>query len=100
MFKGSTTGRASSRNLWPPPSPIGILEVRFLSAGGLTVASASARDLFLLPESARLFHTPRPSEDPRLSARLGALGVAFEGNAAIWVQDIRTGRIGSWNADA
>jgi hypothetical protein len=38
--------------------------------------------------------------DGLLSARLAAIGSRFGGTSAIWVHDLRTGRVAAWNADA
>ena len=53
----------------------------------------------ILPASARHARAPRAS-DRRLTRRLARLGRSFDGWAALWVHDLRTGRTAGWNADA
>jgi Beta-lactamase enzyme family len=38
--------------------------------------------------------------DAKLSARLAGIGARFPGVSAVWVHDLRTGRVASWNAEA
>jgi beta-lactamase class A len=74
------------------------LEVRFLS-GSREVGRASAPGVRLLPAAARAA-APGARLDPALSARLAAAARGSGLQAAVWVQDLRNGTAGAWNADA
>lgn len=59
------------------------------------------RDVRVMPLPATWARAhPEGAEDVVLSARLAAIGRSFDGTAAFWFHDLRTGRTGSWNADA
>ena len=53
-----------------------------------------------LPPAGRPFPTPRPAADAVLGRRLRSLAQAFPGTAAVYAQDLRTGRGAAWNARA
>lgn len=53
-----------------------------------------------LPLAGRPFPTPRPAADAVLGRRLRSLARAFPGTAAVYAQDLRTGRGAAWNARA
>jgi beta-lactamase class A len=74
------------------------LEVRFL-AGSRVVGRARAHGVRLLPAAARAA-APGARLDPGLSARLAAAARASGLRAGLWVQDLRSGTIAAWNADA
>lgn len=76
-----------------PPRRLGLVVVR---AGG---ACRVARDVWLLPRSARVARRPR-RRDRALDTRLGLLASRFRGWSAFWIHDLRTGRTAGWNADA
>jgi len=74
------------------------LEIRFREAGR-PVWRSTAPGTFLLPASARVAHPPTAT-DGRLQRGLRRLGRSFDGYAAVYVHDLRTGRAAGWNADA
>jgi hypothetical protein len=43
---------------------------------------------------------PEGRRDAMLSARLRTIASQFDGTTAVWVHDLATGRVGSWNAEA
>jgi beta-lactamase class A len=53
-----------------------------------------------LPVASRPFPTPRSAADTVLGRRLRALARAFPGTAAVYAQDLRSGRGAAWNARA
>ena len=74
------------------------LTVRFL-AGKRVLGTVAAHDVWLLPRSGAVAR-PAGVRDAAASERLGQLGRAFPGWAGLYVQDLVTGRFGSYNADA
>ena len=68
-----------------------------LVAGSATSAHSVVPSPPLLPRTVP--HLPR-HEDGALEESLESLGESFDGWAAIWVQDLRTGSYAGWNADA
>ncbi|HEV8249309.1 MAG TPA: serine hydrolase [Gaiellaceae bacterium] len=66
---------------------------------GRVVGRSVARRAWLLHSSAGQA-IPERRRDRALSARLGALGRAYLGYAAVWVHDLHTGRTAAWNSDA
>ncbi len=72
--------------------------VRFL-AGTRVLGTVAARGVWLLPGSGAVAR-PAGVRDAALSERLEQLGRAFPGWAGLYVQDLVTGRFGSYNADA
>jgi beta-lactamase class A len=74
------------------------LELSFFRRGNL-VARSAAWSAFLLPDTRRERRGAR-STDAGLQAQLRQVGAAFQGWAAIYTHDLRTGRTASWNADA
>ena len=83
--------------LAPPPGRYD-LEIRFRRAGR-PVWRSTAPGTFLLPPAARVAHIVSAT-DGRLRRALRALGRSFDGYAAVYTQDLRTGRAAGWNADA
>jgi hypothetical protein len=75
------------------------LEVRFERSDGSLRGIQRSVDVWLLPQSSS---APAASahRDPTLDAKLASLANSFPGQVAIWVQNLRTGRQASWNADA
>jgi hypothetical protein len=65
---------------------------------GRVVGRTVARRAWLLHSSAGQA-IPERRRNPALSARLGVLGRAYPGYAAMWVHDLRTGRTSGWNSD-
>lgn len=95
---GATTGSFAVK-LVSPPGHLHTIELRFSSATGARVGRAVSHELWLLPKSsAELPGTRR--EDAKLSVSLHALARGFPGYSATWVEDLRSGRSGAWNADA
>ena len=80
------------------PGP-GSLKVQFFDAAGSLLSTRSAQRVWLLPASGRV-PSARTRIDPALSARLAVVASGFSGYSGIWVQDLRTGRSASWNAEA
>ncbi|HSJ73326.1 MAG TPA: serine hydrolase, partial [Miltoncostaeaceae bacterium] len=74
------------------------LEVRFL-AGAREVGRVRAPGVHLLSPASRAA-APGARLDPALSARLAAAAQASGLQAAVWVQDLRSGAAAGWNADA
>lgn len=74
------------------------VRVRFERDGAL-VRRDEARRVWLLPSSGARAARPR-RRDAALGRRLEQLGRAYDGYAALWAHDLRTGRTASWNADA
>jgi hypothetical protein len=75
------------------------LELRFRSRRGRLLAVQRSAGVWLLPAAST--GVARPGWDDRaLDARLRSRAAAFSGQTAIWVQNVRSGRRGSWNADA
>ena len=68
-------------------------------AGG-TRASRTVSPVYGLPLAGRPFPTPRSIADAALGRRLRSLARAFPGIAAVYAQDLRTGRGAAWNARA
>jgi hypothetical protein len=66
--------------------------------GGSVVGSAVAHRAWLLHPSAGQA-IPERRRNARLAAKLGALGRAYSGYAALWVHDLHTGRTAGWNSD-
>jgi beta-lactamase class A len=54
----------------------------------------------LLPQVPDPRAHPPGAADARLAAQLEQLGRSFDGWAAFWVHDLRTGRTAGWNSDA
>jgi hypothetical protein len=73
------------------------VRVRFYRDGQLA-GRRVARRAWLLRQSAGQA-VPVRRRDPALAARLAALGKAYDGYAALWVQDLRTGSAAGWNSD-
>lgn len=74
------------------------LEIRFF-AGTRFLGRAATGGAWLLPPTAPIA-TPPVIHSRDLDARLAALAGSYRGNVALWVQNLRTGAYGSWNADA
>ena len=74
------------------------LEVRFL-AGPRVAGRARSPGVHLLSSASRAA-APGTRLDAGLSARLAAAARASGLQAAVWVQDLRTGTVAGWNADA
>jgi len=74
------------------------IEVR-LYAGTRFVKHLASHDVWLLPASARRLTSPR-ARSRGLDANLAVLGNTFDGNAAIWVENLADGSYGAWNEDA
>ena len=68
-------------------------------AGG-TRASRTVSPVYGLPLAGRPFPTPQSVADAVLGQRLRSLAGAFPGTAAVYAQDLRTGRGAAWNARA
>lgn len=80
-----------------PPRNVTVRVIAFDEAGRR--AATAVRPVYGLPEAAR----PRTiigSEDAVLARRVRELARGFPGVAAIFVQDLRTGRGAAWNARA
>jgi hypothetical protein len=74
------------------------LELHFFH-GERLLGRAEARDTWLLPSAAT--NTAAATIHSRdLDARLAAIANGYDGHVAIWLQNLRTGEYGSWNADA
>ena len=63
-------------------------------------ASRSVTPVYGLPRAGRPFPTRPSVEDAALARRLRSLARAFPGTAAVYAQDLRTGRGAAWNARA
>ncbi|HZQ66260.1 MAG TPA: serine hydrolase [Gaiellaceae bacterium] len=75
------------------------LELRFRDRTGRLIAIQRSESVWLLPRSWTT--SPAASRDDRaLDASLAALANSFPGHAAIWIQNLRSGRQAAWNADA
>jgi beta-lactamase class A len=74
------------------------LTVRFLK-GEAVVGTVAAKRVWLLPRSGAVAVAAR-GHDAELSERLHSLARAFPGWAGVYVQDLVSGRVASWNADA
>ncbi len=74
------------------------VRVRFERDGAL-VRRDEARRVWLLPSTGARVTRPR-RRDATLARRLEQLGRGYDGYAALWAHDLRTGRTASWNADA
>jgi beta-lactamase class A len=81
------------------PAGPSTVAIRFFSRSGKLVGRAVSRDTWLLPASASVA-TPAGRESSALYAGLRAIGTRSAGYSAMWVQDLRTGMYGSWNAGA
>ena len=68
-------------------------------AGGAR-ASRTVSSVYGLPRAGRPFPTRPSAEDAVLARRLRSLARAFPGTAAVYAQDLRTGRGAAWNARA
>src|SRR5262249_23115800 len=60
---------------------------------------SAARNVWLLPGTAPRAR-PATVQDRSLTASLAALASSFDGYSAMWVQNLATGAVASWNADA
>jgi beta-lactamase class A len=80
------------------PGP-GSLAVRFSTADGRLVGEQRADRTWLLPASARV-PPARVRLDRALQRRLAVIASGFSGYAGIWVLDLTSGRIASWNENA
>jgi hypothetical protein len=94
-MSGATTF-AFSLNL--PARDVSIRVVA-LDAGGRR-AWRTVSPVYGLPLAGRPFPTPRSHADGILGRRLRSLARAFPGTAAVYAQDLRTGRGAAWNARA
>jgi Beta-lactamase enzyme family len=94
-MSGATTF-AFSLNL--PARDVSIRVVA-LDAGGRR-AWRTVSPVYGLPLAGRPFPTPRSHAGGILGRRLRSLARAFPGTAAIYAQDLRTGRGAAWNARA
>ncbi len=74
------------------------LEIRISRAGRL-VRRSTTLGTYLLRREARVAH-PASATDARLQRSLRVVGRSFDGYAAVYVHDLRTGRAAGWNADA
>jgi beta-lactamase class A len=63
-------------------------------------ASRIVTPVYGLPRAGRPFPTRPSAEDAVLARRLRSLARAFPGTAAVYAQDLRTGRGAAWNARA
>ena len=63
-------------------------------------ASRSVSPVYGLPRAGRPFPTRPSAADAVLGRRLRSLAGAFPGTAAVYAQDLRTGRGAAWNARA
>ena len=63
-------------------------------------ASRSVSPVYGLPRAGRPFPTRPSANDAVLGRRLRSLARAFPGTAAVYAQDLRTGRGAAWNARA
>lgn len=63
-------------------------------------SSRTVTPVYGLPRTARPFPTRPSSADTVLGRRLRSLARAFPGTAAVYAQDLRTGRGAAWNARA
>ena len=73
------------------------VRVRWYRDGRLVGRSVAHRAWLLHSSAGQAI--PERRRDSRLAARLGALGWAYPGYAAIWVHDLHTGRTAGWNSD-
>ncbi len=73
--------------------------ITFLDESDKTVGVATARDTWLLPESAQIA-TPASREDSSLTSTFGRIAQNASGTVSIWAQDLRTGRYAGVNAGA
>jgi beta-lactamase class A len=80
------------------PGP-GSLKMQFFNAAGSLLSTRHARRVWLLPTNGQV-PSARTRTDRALSARLAVFASGFSGYSGIWVQDLRTGRSASWNAEA
>jgi hypothetical protein len=82
------------------PAPPGRYDLRLrFEAEGRLLRRDEARGVWLLPRTAQRTVRER-RRDRTLERRLGALGGAFPGYAAVWVHDLVSGRTAGWNSDA
>jgi beta-lactamase class A len=79
------------------PAGPSTVAIRFFSRSGKLVGRPVSRDTWLLPASASVA-TSAGRESSALDAGLRAIGTGSGGYSAMWVQDLRTGVYGSWNA--
>lgn len=81
-----------------PPRDVRIRVVAENAAG--EQAGTTVTPVYGLPRAGRPLAADPPVEDSKLAARLRALARAFPGTAAVYVQDLSTGRGAAWNARA
>jgi hypothetical protein len=81
------------------PPGLHTLELRFRDSRNHLLSLQRSVSASMLPSNWRATR-PALREDRALDARLAALANSFDGQSAIWVQNLRSGREGSWNADA
>jgi hypothetical protein len=74
------------------------LRVRF-ERDGRIVRRDESQGVWLLRPSAEVARRER-ARDARLAETFGTLGARFPGYAALWAQDLGTGRTAGWNSDA
>lgn len=90
-------GNRAAGRLTGPPGRYTV-RVEFMR-GGTRIGALTSRNVTLLPPSART-KGREPNADAGMTAGLAGVGRRFNGSAAIWVHDLRTGRAGAWNAGA
>jgi beta-lactamase family protein len=95
--KAADGDRGMAFRLAVRPGPYDV-RVRFEREGRL-VRRDESRDVWLLRPSAEVARRER-RRDAGLAASFASLGSRFPGYAAVWVQDVATGRAAGWNSDA
>ncbi len=88
-FKATVNGPTGQTNV----------EALFIGSGGKQIDAAVSRGAWLLPAASTL-HASATHADDLLSSRLAFAATHFPGYAAVYVERLATGDVGTWNADS